>query len=331
MELYRDEVVAVLQEYIDFVEEDTTTNNLSAKCPFHKGGQESRPSFYVYVGKPTGTRHTGMAFCHTCNEGWSFTGLLKKLKVSSRVVDTIQQVLRDDNARKPKTAKAANFDFRVLPEAILGMFEYLPKEMLTAGFKENVLRNYDVGFDRERKRITFALRNHHGELVGMSGRTTRGEMPRYKIYRSEFYSVDANYQFNKSHILYGLDKIYAKRLYTKVDMPLVICEGFKACLWTIQAGYTDTVALLGSHMSVEQKLLVNRIANDVVIFMDDDEAGRKASWSIARNLSGVNVKIAEYPRRGVSPDDLSVKEVRLAVESAMSPLEKKRRIKNGRE
>jgi hypothetical protein len=32
------------------------------RCPFHKGGQEKRPSFYLNLS-------TGMAFCHTCRRG----------------------------------------------------------------------------------------------------------------------------------------------------------------------------------------------------------------------------------------------------------------------
>lgn len=322
----KEEVTALLSNYITFGSHEAPGNNLAAYCPFHKGGKESRPSLYVYVGEPTQSKHVGMAFCHTCNEGWTLTGLLKDLKVGSKIVDTFKQVLQEQpKRRKTNPLYQLDFSLPVLPEAILGVFEYIPKALVSDGFTEKTLRQYDVGFDRHRKRITFALRDHHGNLVGVSGRTVRGETPRYKIYRSELEEVVRNYEFKKGRILYGLDKFYPKRMYTSIDKPVVLCEGFKACLWCVQAGHSDSVALLGSFLSREQKTLLQRVTNEVVIFLDNDQAGLRATEQVIEQLSGIEVRVANYgTSEPISPDDLSKKEVREAINTALRPYDWRR-------
>jgi DNA primase len=318
--LSKEETIAVLSGHIRFIEAETPGENIPAYCPFHKSGQESRPSFYVYVGKSTHSRHTGMSFCHTCNEGYTLTGLLRRLKVGHKLIDTIKQELAASPQKKKPTLHTVKLDQPSLPEAVLGMFEYLPKSLVEDGYNVDLLRDYDVGFDRGRKRITFALRDHNGNLVGISGRTVRGDHPRYKIYRSEFYEVNRSYELDKKKILYGLDKFYPRRMYTCIDMPVVVCEGFKACLWCVQSGYPDTVALLGSHMSREQVLLLQRVTNRVVLFLDNDSAGREATEKIINQLYGIEVRVADYRSdEPISPDDLTKTEVRLAVEAALRP------------
>lgn len=204
------------------------------------------------------------------------------------------------------------------------MFSYMPKNLLEIGFSEEVLREYEVGFDRGRKRIIFPIRNHLGELVAMSGRTVKDAWPRYKIYKEELSEVVGGYSFDKKAVLWGLDKFYNSRMYNdrNIDMPVVVCEGFKAALWVIQSGYPFTVAILGSYLSKEQEALLSRVANRVVLFLDNDDAGRKATHKIMENqLQGLDLKAANYRQNhGKSPDDLSLTEVQAAIETALTPI-----------
>ena len=322
----KEEITELLSNYITFGNLEVPGDNLAAYCPFHKGGKESRPSLYIYVGKQTASKHAGMSFCHTCNQGWTLTGLLKDLKVGANVVDTFKQVLAEQpKQRKVNHLHHMDFSLPVLPEAVLGVFEYVPKALIEEGFTKATLRKYDIGFDRKSRRITFALRDHHGNLVGISGRTVRGEMPRYKIYRSELEEVIKNYEFKKGRILYGLDKFYPKRMYTSIDKPVVLCEGFKACLWCVQAGFPDSAALLGSFLSREQKTLIERVTNEVVLFLDNDDAGRRATEQVIQQLEGVQVRVANYgTNEPISPDDLSKIEVKNAIKTALRPYEWRR-------
>lgn len=312
----RYEVVAVLSDYIKFAEDNSDKDNLAAFCPFHKGGMESSPSLYVYVGDSTESKHTGMAFCHTCGDGWGIGRLLKKLGVSRKVIDVVKQSIDYVKPKRPDGLRAKTlFEYPRLPEQILGVFEYLPKALVEGGFMVDTLKAFEIGYDRSRKRIIFPIRNHHGDLVGLSGRTTRNEKPRYKVYRSELNGVIPNYSFNKSSILWNLDKIYHRRMHIDSTPPVVVCEGFKAAMWVSQCGHADTVALLGTHMSMEQEFLLSRVSNDVILFLDNDNPGRDAMRKIANRIGG-SVRIANYQKPGASPDDLNEDEVRLAIESA---------------
>jgi len=319
---YRHEIMSILQSHIRFHEHQSGTTNVAAYCPFHKGGKESKPSFYVYVGPPTSNKLPGACFCHTCSEGWSLIGLLKKLSVPNSLIDTIRSHVEE--AYPEQKRDKLEFGWTQLPEAVLGMFSYMPKNLLEIGFSEEVLREYEVGFDRGRKRIIFPIRNHLGELVAMSGRTVKDAWPRYKIYKEELSEVVGGYSFDKKAVLWGLDKFYNSRMYNdrNIDMPVVVCEGFKAALWVIQSGYPFTVAILGSYLSKEQEALLSRVANRVVLFLDNDDAGRKATHKIMENqLQGLDLKAANYRQNhGKSPDDLSLTEVQAAIETALTPI-----------
>ena len=315
----RHEVIAILSEHIKFQDENSDKDNLAAFCPFHKGGMEGSPSMYVYVGDSTDRRQTGMAFCHTCGDGWGLNRLLKKLGVSRKVIDIVKQSVDYVKPKKPNVLQSKTaFEYPRLPEQILGVFEYLPKALIQEGFTVDTIKEFEIGFDRSRKRIIFPIRNHHGDLVGLSGRTTRNEMPRYKVYRSELFEVIPNYAFNKSSVLWGLDKIYHRRMHIGSEQPVVVCEGFKAAMWVAQCGHADTVALLGTHLSTEQELLLTRVSNDVILFLDNDEPGRLAMDKIADRLGG-SVRIADYNMQiGASPDDLDEDEVRRALLDAQT-------------
>lgn len=313
-----EEVAAILSKWLRFQNIGAGSENLAAFCPFHKGGTESSPSMYVYVGKPTGRAQPGSTFCHTCNEGWTLSRLLYKLGADRQIVEMVRTELanttHNKDPHKELDLKLGQLDLNqfVLPETILGVYDYCPKELLRSGFTPEIIKEHDIGFDRDLRRITFPIRDHLGNLVGVSGRTVIDEVPRYKVYRSEFYSIAGrNYKCEKSKILWGLDKFYHARLHLPSDEPVIMCEGFKAALWVKQAGFSDVVALFGAALSMEQHILLSRVASEAVLFLDNDAAGRRASWSISRQVTDLDLKIVNYGTfNELSPDDLSVVDVK---------------------
>ena len=315
----REEVLTILESKLKFGPVSGPTDNMPAFCPFHKGGNEKSPALYVYVGPSTLHVQTGSAYCHTCGEGWSLPSLLRKLGMPSNTIETVQRFLQETGVARPKQYRL-NFDLPILPEMTLGMFDYCPTKLLDDGFTEEVLRRYEVGFDRERSRITFPLRDHLGNLVGISGRTVLPDAyPRYKIYTREFEEVYRNYQFHKGRICWGLHQFYQASLHQVVE-PVVVCEGFKAAMWVAQAGYPHVVALLGKYASEEQRALLLRTTSRLVLFLDNDGPGREAAPVVAEQLGGAEVLIANYGTDApVSPDDLSGQQVRTAIETAVSP------------
>ena len=85
------------------------------------------------------------------------------------------------------------------------------------------------------------------------------------------------------------------------------------------------MALIGSHMSTEQEILLTRVSNEVVLFLDNDEAGIKAASNIMKRLNGTEVRIANYgTNEPISPDDLDKTGLQHAIGRAWSPLEWRR-------
>jgi DNA primase len=159
----------------------------------------------------------------------------------------------------------------------------------------------------------------------VSGRAVEDDdYPRYKIYKSEWASVIPGYSLDKSKILWGLNDFYSGRMTgCSPNAPVVVCEGFKAALWVRQAGYSDSVALIGAAMSNIQKCLLERVTNSVVLFLDNDEPGRKATARTLRSLrkTRLDVRVVNYGTNApLSPDDLTPEDVLSCIAAAMPPM-----------
>lgn len=317
--LLRDEIIRVLSTKLTFGKIHAHEDNIRAFCPFHKDGMERTPSLYVYVGeRKSKKQHPGAAFCQACGEGWSFSGLLRKLSINRQYIDAVAALAEEEDKPKQKHVyHDVSFELPRLPEAILGKFEYAPRSLMEDGFEKRILKDFDIGYDKGAKRITFPLRDHHGRLVGISGRTIKkDEFPRYKIYKKEFWPVMPGYEFKKGRILYGLDRFYTAAMNTGIKGPVVVCEGFKAAMWCVQCGFNNTVAIIGSYMTKEQKILLSRVCNDAVLFLDNDQAGVNATHRAIDFIGdAISVRIANYPSwaAGQSPDDLCKQDLRKAV------------------
>jgi 5S rRNA maturation endonuclease (ribonuclease M5) len=300
--------------------------NIPVYCPFHKSGGENVPSMYLYLGPRVyrGNKKRpstpGDTMCHQCGRGWSLHSLLRDIGGDRRLVDAIRKIAEQENVgHVVRRRYEVDLDNPILPEALLGYYDLCPKNLLREGFCKNTLRHFDVGFDRIEKRITFPLRRHTGELTGISGRTVVGHPIRYKIYKGAFNRIVSGYEVKKSRLLWGLDSFYLTALNYSLDYPVILCEGFKAGMWIHQSGFRNVCCPLGTSMSETQVALLTRITNKIIVFHDNDAPGRRACKDRVRVLSDiVDVYVARYPdgSRGLSPDDLSLSQVRDAINNA---------------
>jgi hypothetical protein len=197
-----------------------------------------------------------------------------------------------------------------LPESVLAPYvQYIPKELLSVGFPRELLLKYQIGFDLENRRITFPVRDHKGNLVGVSGRQAVEEPgPKYKFYTLEFQEIIPGYEFNKHKYLYNLDTVYSSIL-NDPNPIIIVVEGFKACLWMVANGYPYTVALMGSSISPRQLELLSRLSSKFILFLDNDESGQIATFfRVGKPLSSLGtlyVLSGEYNQ----PDDYSKAEL----------------------
>jgi DNA primase len=288
------------------------------RCPFHKGGEESSPSFYVNI-------DTGISYCHTCHEWWWLRRLLHLMGARGRE----QRLASDltDSARPPTQQRDWARDTIILPEALLGVFHRCPESLLDNGFDMATLRRHEVGVDLTHQRITYPLRDLQGNLVGISGgRTGDWQWPKYLFYNRDHlkpFLPDTPLPENvpeKSALLWNGHRVWASAYHGDNEDPIVVTEGYKACLWVIQSGFPTTVAIMGSYMSRFQRNILAHFQNKIVLFLDKDDAGidgtQKAWGSLKKE--GADINVAAYPEHleHGQPDDLGPEEVAQAITNA---------------
>jgi len=319
-----DQIIALAEQYIwgGYREHDSPKGRqLQARCPFHSDGREKRPSFYWNV-------DNGLFFCHSCKARGSLPDFLRLVGINKeearRMLDemnytpamkVLQSPFQRIRGRNPLA------DNPILPESTLGLFDRTPIRLLECGFSEEILAEYDVGYDLFNQRITFPLRDVYGRLIGISGRADAdGIFPRYKIYdKEEWEHVYPGYQLEKGNTLWNAHRLWAQHVScydTQTAEPVVILvEGFKAALHLLQLGYKNVVALMGSYISQVQRYILSNIGGIVVIFLDFDDAGRKGGLKILRELrknSSVVPLLVKYPKGTpdkTQPDSLSSAEI----------------------
>lgn len=333
----REHVLALLSKYLPGALRPTGGHNVLTKCPFHKGGQERKPSFSVNL-------EEGLFHCFTCHEAGNLRTLLKKLSVPRDTIDTELSSVRpflEAQQRKFRVEKDNFFINRdvfqadyTLPEAILGVYEWCPTILTNDGFDPYLLQRMEIGYDRENNRVMYPLRDMYGNLAGFSGGVTplsTWQFPKYKVYQGGRRGVDGkwvtgdygawfddrfpDYRCENHDFLWNFDKVYPRFIgMSDPNATVYIVEGFKACLWMIQSGFENTVALMGSYISERQQKMLHRLGCTVTLFLDNDSAGRKATVRVGKLLQRPmygRVKVVRYPVEDdkTQPDDYEQKAI----------------------
>lgn len=260
--------------------------NIQMPCPFHN----DHPPGHFNMDMSMGLWH---CYHSSCNAGGTFKKFL-------RLTGDLQYA---GNIELSRAAKERPKNQIVLRESLLSGYKKFPTEMLNKGFSSDLLRDKQIYFDESNYRIIFPIRDHLGNLVGISGRAAvEGVYPRYKIYTEELQDYYPDYALEKSLYLYNLDEVYPRLYFSKKREELIIVEGFKACLWLLQNGYKNTIALMGSTLSERQRELLTKLTNTFTLFLDNDPAGQTATKRIGSILSvygTVSIIVGDKPQ----PDD----------------------------
>lgn len=323
--------------------------NVSLPCPFHET-KDGTP-FSVNV-------TTGAWQCFTCHVAGSLPFLLKKLGLAPQVIDAELKDIQDElqaarsalawKKREQWTAKDPFLAPTRLPEALLKPYELMPLRLVEQGFDPRWLQWMDIGYDRNNDRITYPIRDVYGNLAGVSGGAAFSwQKPKYEVYQGAhtnpmtgrrvgshygpwFDETYPDYHFNNKNYLWNFDNVYPRLFFSSKVETLIIVEGFKACLWLLQNGWANTVALMGSTLSEFQRNIVHRVRTNIVLFLDNNQAGKDGSNKIAKTLQAVQpeVRIARYPEDAEEedqPDDLTSAGLSAAINSAETLSEWRRR------
>ncbi|MBF2080202.1 MAG: DNA primase [Synechococcales cyanobacterium T60_A2020_003] len=124
-------------------------------------------------------------------------------------------------------------------------------------------------YDRFRDRLMIPIFDIQGRVIGFGGRALGDEQPKYL-------NSPETELFDKGKTLFGLDK--AKGAIAKQDRAIVV-EGYFDVIALHAAGIENTVAALGTALSIDQvrQLLRYTESKQIILNFDADAAGDKAA------------------------------------------------------
>ncbi len=154
-------------------------------------------------------------------------------------------------------------------------------------------------YDVFRNRLMFPIHDQGGRVIAFGGRRLSEDDP------AKYLNSPESPVFKKSGVLYGLWKATAG---IRQAGYCIVTEGYTDTIACHQAGFTNTVATLGTAFTAEHAALLRRLCTRVVLLFDGDEAGLTAADRAVGVLFAepLDVQIAILGREGGAkdPDEL---------------------------
>ncbi len=162
-----------------------------------------------------------------------------------------------------------------------------------------VRRKEETGrlFDHFKGRLTFAITNEQGRVVGFSARSLEA-----KPVAAKYINTPETPIFKKGNLLYALP--LARKMMTDKNMA-ILCEGQLDSIAFHRAGFECAVAPQGTSFAEDQARILKRYANRIFLAFDADAAGQKAILRAAKILLplSMEIRVIRIPG-GKDPDEL---------------------------
>ena len=150
-------------------------------------------------------------------------------------------------------------------------------------------------YDRFRSRIIFPIRDARGRVQGFGARALLPDQ------KPKYVNSPEGELYSKRRTLYGIER--ARAQVVKSGRAVVV-EGYTDVIACHQAGIRDAVAIMGTAITPEQVKLLSAYAEEAVLALDADRAGREAMLR-AQAVGGkrLRLRVARMPE-GKDPADL---------------------------
>lgn len=164
-----------------------------------------------------------------------------------------------------------------------------------------VQRDNGTFLDRFYQRIMFPINDPQGNVIAFSGRLLKtadfpgDEMPKYL-------NSPETTLFNKRETLFNFDKA---RKEIRKENTVLLFEGFMDVIAAWQSGIKSGVASMGTSLTNEQIRRLERVAKEVVICYDGDNAGVQATnraIQLLQENSHFDLSIVSIPEK-LDPDE----------------------------
>ena len=249
-------------------------DEIRVTCPFHKNGQESKPSCFIYIGSADSERKAkyGTYHCFTCGESGPFEKFVAGC-LDSSVDYAIRWLLaRFPSERSSRVDLGSDIKLNLNSEkfvksidpAILEEYQDWCPYLAQRGLSREICKKFGVKYDPETRNVIFPCYDLHGNLVMLHKRSIDTKM---------FY-LDKDVE----KPIFGLDKLVNANV-----RKILITEGPFDALKANQFGF-PACATLGmlTESQIEQINATN--LKSIYIMFDNDDAGESFKRKLKSKL-----------------------------------------------
>lgn len=259
---------------------------LEGHCPFapwtHSSGGDSSMSFAISV-SPEGRSHYT---CLACGEHGSFPNLAYRLGALRKVdyVEIGHEIRKNELENKPirkipeweqRTGASEDaipyVDASIYP--LLYYHPYLRKRNISVFTTQRLKLRYDF----HSQRILFPVVDYRGILYGYTGRAVANVCTKDEPKVRDYFGLQ------KRRLFLGESLATTNRFR---DKPLIIVEGLFDYARLVDAGFPNTLAILGTEITKEKLEKLVQFDRTVIWMLDNDQAGEKTLYGRIDALTG---------------------------------------------
>ena len=267
-------------------------DNIQTNCPFHKGGQERKPSFGVNAYK-------NKCHCFTCGWSGSIERMVSELygynddgkygsswlkrRFSSIEVETrnVEFNFNRNNINMYNNRNNTNY----ITDEELDSYRYVHPYMYERGLTDEIIEKFDIGYDRARDCLTFPIKDIRENCVFVATRSVSTKF--FGLPKGQNKPVYQAYRFTSGQY---------KEAY--------ICESFLNCLTLWKLG-KPAMAMIGTGNKEQYDILRKLPVRSYILAFDPDEAGIKATARFRNNIKNKIIKEVQYQQYGKGAPDIN--------------------------
>ena len=277
-----------LEDIINFIQANTDFfpsykpgfEDVMVSCPYHKNGQERRPSAGI-------RRKDGMFHCFACGEthslpevisyvfgyddsgvfGWAWL-LRSYLNQSVRQRKGVELDLNREPTKK---------EIQYVDESELADYRYFHPYMFKRKLTKEIIELFDIGYDHETDCITFPQRDLSGRTLFVARRSVKGKY--------------FNYPAKSEKPIYGLYELSTLPTFPR---SITICESMLDALtvW-VYGDYAVALNGLGTQSQIDT---LNKLpCRTFILGLDNDTAGKRGADKLRKKLKGKMILQYEFP------------------------------------
>lgn len=318
-------IVDVVRNYVNL---EKKGKNYFGICPFHDDHtpsmsvSEEKQIFTCFVCGVSGNvfsfvkNYENITFMEAVNKVAGISGISlsqninvvkrydKEYKAYDLAVKYYKNNLKSELGRSAREyLKQRNINEDIINEFDIGVSlndNNLSKLLVGKNYDEKML--LDIGlvnkgetiYDLFRNRIMFPIHNSNGEPVGFSARIYNNEVD------SKYINTRETYIFKKGEILFNYHRAI---LEAKRSKYLILCEGQMDAIRIYASGIKNVCATMGTALTNYHVNLLRKLNVKIILNMDSDNAGIKATLANGELLSKSNIEVSVLKLTGAKDPD----------------------------